>query len=175
MTSLAKSLVMDLEIIDNFLPDYQFKSIQKSLSSDMFPWYYNDYAVLPKDGRTMFTHTFYDFKPPWNGGKSDYFPLMEQCLPALNVRGLNRIMSVLTVKTVFNRRTPYHTDTAGPENIFTGVFYINTCNGGTKFKNGPKVKSVANRVVIFDTNLQHAAVTCTDKQSRVVVNFNFSR
>ena len=118
---------MDLKIIDNFLPDYQFKSIQKTLTSDMFPWNYNDCAVLPKDGRTMFTHTFYDFKPPWNGKKSDYFPLMEQCLPALNVRGLNRIMSVLTVKTVFNRRTPYHTDTAGPENIFTGVFYINTC------------------------------------------------
>ena len=50
MKSLAKNLVMDLEIIDNFLPDYQFKSIQKFLTSDMFPWYYNDHAVLPKDG-----------------------------------------------------------------------------------------------------------------------------
>ena len=172
MTSLAKSLVMDLEIIDNFLPDYQFKSIQKSLTGNMFPWYYNDCACRSGDKRTQFTHTFFSLK---KGQRSSQFPLMEPCLPALKAYGLNRIMAVLTVGTLFNRRTEYHVDLDDPGNILTGVFYINTCNGGTKFKGGPKVKSVANRVVIFDTNLKHAAVTCTDKQSRVVVNFNFSR
>ena len=42
-----------------------------------------------------------------------------------------------------------------------------------KFKNGDKVESVANRVVIFDSKLQHQAVSCTDEKVRVVINFNY--
>ena len=50
---------------------------------------------------------------------------------------------------------------------------LNTCNGYTKFKKSGKVKSVANRMVIFDSNLEHQGVTCTDKKRRVVINFNY--
>ena len=28
-------------------------------------------------------------------------------------------------------------------------------------------------MVIFDSNLEHKAVTCTDKKLRIVVNFNY--
>ena len=45
--------------------------------------------------------------------------------------------------------------------------------GWTQFKKGGKVKSVANRMVIFDNNLLHAGVTCTDEKCRVVMNFNY--
>ena len=56
----------------------------------------------------------------------------------------------------------------------TAVFYINTNNGWTEFKKGGKVKSVANRIVIFDSKLEHSGVTCTDENKRVVMNFNYS-
>ena len=31
----------------------------------------------------------------------------------------------------------------------------------------------ANRMVIFDSNLEHQGVTCTDEKRRVIVNFNY--
>ena len=50
---------------------------------------------------------------------------------------------------------------------------MNTNNGKTIFKHGEEVNSVANRMVIFDSNLEHAATSHTDEKTRVVVNFNY--
>ena len=163
---------MDLEVIDNFLPNYQFEKIEKKIMGQWFPWFYNDHAVYPKDGRTMFTHTFFAVNPPWNGEKSTQFDLMMPCLEKLRCYGLHRIKANLTQGTVFHRKTGYHID---KKDIITAIFYMNTCNGYTRFKKGKNVKSVANRMVIFDSNLQHSAVTCTNSQRRVVINFNFTR
>ena len=55
----------------------------------------------------------------------------------------------------------------------SAILYVNTNTGGTKFKNGRFVKSVENRMVIFDSNMIHAGITCT-KDRRVVANFNFT-
>ena len=55
----------------------------------------------------------------------------------------------------------------------TAILYINTNNGWTRFKKGARVKSIANRIVIFDSNLEHSGVTCTDEKRRVVMNFNY--
>ena len=50
---------------------------------------------------------------------------------------------------------------------------MNTNNGYTTFKDGTKVDSVANRMIIFDSELDHTGTTCTDQKSRVIINFNF--
>ena len=50
---------------------------------------------------------------------------------------------------------------------------INTNNGYTEFENGEKVKSVANRLVMFPSNFEHRGVTQTDEQTRIMINFNF--
>ena len=50
---------------------------------------------------------------------------------------------------------------------------MNTNNGKTIFKHGEEVNSVANRMVIFNSNLEHAATSHTDEKTRVVVNFNY--
>ena len=56
----------------------------------------------------------------------------------------------------------------------TALFYINTNNGCTEFECGVRVSSVANRVCIFDSNLQHRGVTHTEGDpQRIVVNFNY--
>ena len=49
---------------------------------------------------------------------------------------------------------------------------MNTNDGYTEFENGHRVESVANRVVIFDSNIKHTGVSCTDEKRRVVINFN---
>ena len=54
----------------------------------------------------------------------------------------------------------------------TSIFYMNTNNGYTKFEDGTKVESVANRMVTFPANMKHAETSCTDEKIRVVINFN---
>ena len=57
----------------------------------------------------------------------------------------------------------------------TAIFYINTTNGYTEFESGVRVSSVANRVCIFNSNLNHRGVTHTEgDQQRIVVNFNYA-
>ena len=41
------------------------------------------------------------------------------------------------------------------------------------FKKGGKVKSVANRMVIFNSSLEHTGFSCTDEKIRIVINFNW--
>ena len=43
----------------------------------------------------------------------------------------------------------------------------------TLFEDGTKVQSKENRVVIFDSQMRHAGIPCTDEKRRVVINFNF--
>ena len=55
---------------------------------------------------------------------------------------------------------------------YTAVYYINSCNGYTYFEDGYKVKSVANRIVIFPRDTQHSGTTSSDSY-RQVINFNY--
>jgi len=157
-----------MEVIDNFLPEYQFKQLSNVILSDYFPWYYNDFICYDGDELFQFTHRIFDGS---NGGiiSNDYslFDLVQQ---KLGVSRLERIKANLNPKTFFHRKGGFHIDFP---HMKTSIFYINTNNGWTEFKKGGKVKSVANRIVIFDSNLEHTGVTCTNEKRRVIVNFNY--
>jgi len=55
----------------------------------------------------------------------------------------------------------------------TAILYMNTNNGYTKFEDGTKVESVANRMITFPANMKHSGTSCTDEKTRVVINFNY--
>jgi hypothetical protein len=65
-----------------------------------------------------------------------------------------------------------HTDMAVPGSL-TAIYYVNDNNGSTKFEDGDSIDSVANRLVIFPSNLRHSGTRCTDQQRRIVINFNY--
>ncbi|MEC9064745.1 MAG: 2OG-Fe(II) oxygenase [Pseudomonadota bacterium] len=159
-----------MKVIDDFLPDYYFKSIHNTLLGFEFPWYYYKHVNYSdiEDDMFQFVHVFYDEENP-----TQRFSLMEMCLRQLGVRNLYRIKANLNPRTFFHRKTGYHVDMErwGPHQ--TAVYYVNSNNGYTEFKKGGKVKSVSNRIVIFDSNLEHTGVTCTDEKRRVVINFNY--
>ena len=160
---------MDLQVIDNFLGDYQFKQLESFLFRKEFTWYYND-NIISGDNRYQFTHMLYDSEL---GVTSGGYEMMYGCLNKLNVKKLIRIKANLRPQTLFHRSGGYHIDT---ENVTTAILYLNTCNGYTRFKKGGKVvKSVANRLVKFDSNLEHTGVSCTDEKTRVLINFNYER
>ena len=160
---------MRVKVIDNFLPEYQFKQIQDMLieKDPIFPWYYNDDICYENDGKFQFTHTFYNHN---DGTKSYYYSLLDACQIKLGVKKLVRIKANLNTRTLFHRKTGWHYDF---EDMTTSILYLNTNNGWTAIKGYGKVGNVANRMVIFDSNLQHSGVTCTDKNRRVVINFNY--
>ena len=53
------------------------------------------------------------------------------------------------------------------------VFSLNTCDGYTKFSDGTKVESVANRIVFFDASKYHQSTTTSNAKLRYNINFNF--
>ena len=166
-----------MEVIDNFLSEYQFKQINKVILTDHFPWYWCADTLPPDDdyynpNDYQFAHRIFDLSD--GGILSDYYSLCDILQQRLGVRKLDRIKMNLTPRTFFHRKGGMHTDLWGLTSIQkTAIFYVNTNNGWTEFKKGGKVKSVANRIVIFDSNVEHQGVTCTDEKRRVVINFNY--
>ena len=53
------------------------------------------------------------------------------------------------------------------------VFSLNTCDGYTKFSDGTKSESIANRIVFFDASKKHSSTTTSNAKLRYNINFNF--
>jgi len=108
------------------------------------------------------------------GIQDEFVGVLEPMIHKMNehvpVKELIRVKANLKPKTIEHEHGGFHVDYY---DVITGIFYINTNNGWTNFKNGAKVESVENRMVIFDSNLEHEGVTCTDEDRRVVINFNY--
>lgn len=154
-------------VIDNFLPEDEFSILANSISGMYFPWFYSDGKVYDGDGYDQFYHMFYNFS---TGVKSDHISLIQ---PLLKKMGSNQIYKAkvnMNLKRIFNRKTRYHIDM---ENVTTAIFYISTNNGGTKFKGGPFIKSEANRIVFFNSNIMHRGICCSDEKKRLVININY--
>ena len=158
-----------IKVIDNFLEEDNFKEIEKILMGDKFPWFFNDFKNDDDDiNNFQFTHTVVR----GNGNiESKFIQYMKPFFDKLNIKKIFRIKINLTTRTqnLFNHL--YHTDVSFQ--CTTAIFYINSNNGKTIFKHGEEVNSVANRMVIFNSNLEHAATSHTDEKTRVVINFNY--
>lgn len=161
-----------MEIIDNFLDKTDFYILKSNLLNSSFPWYFNDF-ILERGTKKcseyynyQFTHSFFTANK-----KSDFYYLVEPCLKKLKIRSLLRIKANLTPradkKVVQGMHTDFECD------CLTSIFYINTNNGFTLFKDKQKIKSVENRMVIFKSSAIHSSVTCTDTKVRCVINFNY--
>ena len=159
---------INVEIVDNFLSDYHFAQIKNlMISSEKFDWYYNTGINEKNDRKYQFTHCFFSL---YENRRSIYLPLFDSAIQKLRVKNLIRVKANLNPKTFIKEKLGYHTDF---KDLTTAVYYINSNNGGTKFKCGKFVKSIENRMVIFNSNLSHTGITCTNENSRVVVNFNY--
>ena len=163
-----------IKVIDNFLDEEEFKQLQSIVLSQGFHWQFDDCIVVPNDGQYQLTHVIFNIR--YGGVHSEYYSLFDVVQQKLGVKRLDRIKLNLNPKTVFHRKGGYHCDNNlrdTYQHTKTAVLYLNTNNGWTEFKKGGRVKSIANRMVIFDSNLEHTGVTCTDKNRRVVINFNY--
>jgi hypothetical protein len=104
--------------------------------------------------------------------------IVSRFLPYLKPMSLVRVKANLTTRTDKIIEQAPHIDFATPDGrpygfLKTAVFYVNSNDGYTQFVNGPRVESVENRIVIFDSSQKHFGTTCTNQKRRVVINFNF--
>lgn len=157
---------MSIKIIDNFLPNDYFEKLQSTILGPFFPWHFNNGIVSPYDENFQFTHMFYgDFEP-----KSNYFGMIFPIIEKFNPSSIVRSKANLLVKTDQLVQYDFHSD---HHDCITAILYVNSNNGKTIFKDGNEVESVANRMVIFDSNIEHTGTSCTDEKIRVVINFNY--
>ena len=160
---------MSVKIQDNFLPKEVFDSIKNTMIGVNFDWYYSNAITDEKLDRKefQFVHMFYHCGKP----RASYVviePLIQKIMPFCLVRAKANLLTVTKEIVTYD----FHKDFLR-DNLTTAVFYINTCNGYTLFKDGTKVQSVENRLVSFDSGLEHTGTSCTDENIRVVINLNY--
>jgi hypothetical protein len=171
---------MEIKVVDDFLEPDEFEKIETLISGLMFPWYLSE-VIRPvssfgpivsleceKKDNWQFIHLFYSD----DRVNSDYFKVLLPILVKIVPRSLVRIKANCVSRTEKSVLHGYHPDFDYKE-CTTAIFYVNTNNGFTQFKNGEKVLSVANRLVTFPSPTYHSGVSCTDEQVRMVINFNY--
>jgi len=170
-----------IEIIDNFLEQDNFIELQKFFMSPRSQWRLIDFVVSKdqdnqkKDG--YFVHSFRDLHPitykdrfPISPNYDVLYSLLDKLGKKVNFKQILRIRSSL-----FTRRERPHPDAFHVDYKFDHkvcIFYVNTNNGYTLFKDGEKVESVANRLLIFDGLKEHATVVQSDTSARYIININ---
>tara|TARA_B000000557_G_C20505028_1_gene329672 strand:- start:40 stop:534 length:495 start_codon:yes stop_codon:yes gene_type:complete len=157
------------EVIDNFLPEDQFKIIENNLLHPRFPWNFVPQAYSGE--RAQLVHEF------WNSVEGNISEQKQLTIPFINrlrPAAILRIKANLQPKNIEVYEDPLHVD-LNKVSCTTSIFYVNTCNGYTYFEDGSKVESVANRLVTFPSQTKHAGTTCSDQVSRVVINFNYHK
>lgn len=85
------------------------------------------------------------------------------------IDSLIRINCTLTTNQGVRKRTTMHVDFEMPH--YTGIYYINTCNGPTVVED-TEVESVANRFLLFDGSKMHCGTLQDDCHARTNIVFN---
>ncbi len=167
---------MSIEVFDNFLLKEHFDKIQNTMYSVQFPWFYipgKSYGPLENDGNKevfQFIHMFHID----HSFRSQFSHILDPIISLLNPAAIIRIKANLTTITPQRIQYEHHRDVGlSIPKSKTACYYVNTNNGSTVFMSGEEISSVANRLVIFDSDAYHCGTSCTDESTRIVINFNY--
>ena len=163
-------------------------NLGETVPSVPFPWYAIEGIIaegiidgkLRNDDHCYNMHMFY----VGHRVQSNFYPLLDPILNKIQLKALIRIKANSFSKTEKIIEHGYHRDygevkdnlwVSNPvwKQSLTSIFYVNTNNGYTKFKDGTIIESVGNRLLTFPTLMEHTSSTCTDNPTRVNINFNY--
>lgn len=158
-------------IIDNFLPEEEFKVIQDLMLGKDFEWHYHSdvtYADDDTDNKSFyFTHLFYS-NPKIT---SDHIKLLNPLFEKMDVKAFIRVKGNMYPNlNGYNPEQP-HIDYPYPHK--GAIFYINTNDGCTTLEDGTAIQSIANRILFFDPSKMHDSTYPTDQKVRVNINMNY--
>ena len=130
-----------MKVIENFLPTEEFNTLKNVMTGRSFPWFLYKGVNHELDNYYQFCHIFYRHHKP---ATTDYhLSIINPILEKLKVVSLLRIKANLLYKSNKIIKHGYHTDFDNLNNK-TSIFYVNSNNGYTLFKNGKKIKSKEN-------------------------------
>ena len=173
----------DIKIYDNFLNYKDYHSLKELFCcTDEFkgaPFFYAPTVLDKKENYGydfQFTHGLYDgVLRKEIGVLSPYFDLLNPICKKLKVEKLYRAKVNIRTRSPKIYESGFHVDLSNKiEEHKTAIYYLNTNDGYTLFKSGEKVKSIGNRILVFDGQLSHSGTTCTDQDIRSVLNINYS-
>ena len=164
---------MDVNVIDDFLSQEDFEEVRDLIIyNDLFPWYFQ------KEVNSMGTDCNIDFWN-WYGTHAFYvndFVESKHCATLYNkfiprFKEMNMFRSLLRIKGNFYPHTETlreHAPHTDYKFSHTGALYsLNTCDGYTKFSDGTKSESIANRIVFFDASKEHSSTTTSNAKLRL--------
>ena len=167
---------MKYEVIDNFLDKEYFDKLailftnREEEGNVLVPWYFVPSVSQHKvvEGKLFYlVHALYENNMP----TSQYFDELIPLLAKLGARCLLRIKANLYPNTEILHEHLMHTDL---EFFHSGaILSLNTCDGYTKLKDGTKIDSVANRMLLFDPSKEHCSTTTTNDFARFNININY--
>ena len=160
---------MKYEVIDNFLDKEYFDSLVTFFINEM-PWFFSEEISkenVVEDNLFYMRHNIYEDCVP----KSVVFDKMHPLLKKLEANHLLRIKANLYPSSETLQEHPMHTDF--DYSHLTALLSLNTCDGYTKLKDGTKINSVANRVLLFDASEEHCSTTTTNDLARFNININY--
>ena len=163
-----------LKIYDNFLSDDDYTVVSAALTAHRLPWYFNDNIAGTNEGIDgyQFVHTFFNVSKIYDVDK-EWGRFLNPIWNKLAPKYMLRAKANLRPRTSEHVQSAWHTDTDIKQAV-TGIFYIGSNNGYTIFKKGKlEVETIANRLVLFDSQLSHAGTSCTDESVRIVLNLNY--
>lgn len=159
-----------MEIVDNFLPEKDFKSLQQLFYlSNTIPYFLGyPVATAESDDGMFMIHHLYEKDVPL----SDRFEMVKDLFfKHLDYKSLIRAKVNLFPRTNKVYQHDWHVDYDFKHN--NAVLYLNDNDGYTIIKDGPKVESKANRVLFLTDNEIHASSTCSDEPARYTLNVNY--
>jgi ectoine hydroxylase-related dioxygenase (phytanoyl-CoA dioxygenase family) len=157
----------NIETIQNFLDTEDFNNLKSFLFSPDVEWHFHKSQTPHGNDEEYFDHCFFNKHEI----TSHNFKLVMPIIKKLNCKAIVQIRSNLIINKNAQLLSGFHTDYE--YKCKTAILYMNTCNGYTQFENGEKVLSEENKIIMFDSNLKHAAANQTDTKQRIVININY--
>tara|TARA_R110002020_G_scaffold52204_2_gene147006 strand:- start:554 stop:1033 length:480 start_codon:yes stop_codon:yes gene_type:complete len=158
-----------LKIKNNFLPVKEFNDLKKLVFSNEFGWFYRQHQVEEYKDQPYLCHSVISHGIV----NSPFYESHFKCLlRELNANICSEIRVNLMVRDIERYKSAYHKDR--PYECKTAIFYINSNDGYTQFKKtNKKVLSEENKILIFNSQEQHRAVSPINIFARCVVNINY--
>jgi len=164
---------MDIKhvIHDNYLNEGDHKNLKKLMMKETFPWSFKDTVASPFDKDKLHFYWTHIFFTQSSGITSPFFNMLLPILNKLEVKALIRVKANLYSNQGKIIEHKKHFDFVFEHK--GALFSLNTCNGFTTLNDGTKIKSVGNRILLFDPSIPHHSSTCTDENIRVNININY--
>ena len=136
------------------------------------PWFFQskiaDINKVSDSNLFYMIHSFYDGNVPMSTHFNTIIPILEK----LEMRCLIRVKGNLYPNTEILHEHPMHTDYKFSHS--GALLSLNTCDGYTKLKDGTKIDSIANRILLFDAGeVMHCSTTTTNVSARINININY--